>query len=217
MAKGDSFDKIVDSYFSVVTKQAFTYKGKMYMPKPLMVSPLLFRGFECPEKCGACCLKFSLDYLPTSILPYEMPPRKIIFNGRRVLLYSDLQKENTGHQCKHLKKDGRCGIHKKHPFSCDFELIRTLSFASTTHPNLITQKLYGRGWNMLRIDGERGALCTMTAPDLESISEVIRKLKMLENWCNHFKLQNKCSDIIKWVEEVTPFVLKNYPIKSIEI
>lgn len=53
---------------------------------------------------------------------------------------------------------------------------------------LFMQKLYGRGWNMMRVDGERGALCKMTEPDAESVADVDRRLARLEIWMLHFGL-----------------------------
>ena len=61
---GDFIDKIVTRYFACVTGEEFTYKGKTYKPRPLRISPLIFRGYTCPAVCGACCTRFSLDYLP---------------------------------------------------------------------------------------------------------------------------------------------------------
>ena len=201
MALVDSIDKIVTSYFAVVAAEDFTYKGKLYKKKKLTVSPMIFRGFTCPANCGACCSRFSLDYLPADkeAHPYELIQRKILFNNQDIIVYSDTQENLNTHHCGNLNQEnGRCGIHGKHPFTCDFELIRSLKFGSEKRSNRLTQKLYGRGWNMLRVDGDRGSRCEMLAPDEHSVNEVIRKLKRLQSWCEHFNLKCHVPEILKW-------------------
>jgi hypothetical protein len=203
MALLDSVDKIVTRYFSVVTSEKFTYKGVTYLPKLLRVSPLLFRDYTCPKGCGACCPRFSLDYLPEETHPYKLEPRQISFNGKSIQIFSDVQTDHKNYHCRNLsQKDGRCGIHGKQPFSCDFELIRALSFADEKDPNTLTQKLFGRGWAMKRIDGVRGTLCEMTPVTDKSIQEVLRKMERLKQWSDHFQLETKCSQIISWIRKI---------------
>jgi hypothetical protein len=196
----DSIDKIVNSYFGVITKEPFTYKGVEYLPKPLQISPLLLRGFTCPPNCGGCCPRFSLDYLPCEDLPKGVKPRIISLNGKRVKIFSDTQQEHKSAFCKYLSHEGRCYIYKQRPFSCDFELIRFLRYSFPDHPNILTQKLFGRGWNMTKITGEKGALCEMTYVTKDTIKEVVRKVERLQQWCDWFGLQNKCPDILKYLK-----------------
>jgi hypothetical protein len=138
------------------------------------------------------------------------------FDGRDVIIYSDLQETNTEYHCKHVNQtNGRCGIHGSHPFSCDFELIRFMVFkgeeskstgfipdmiSPKSSHNVLTQKLYGRAHAMKRIDGDRGAMCEMLPPDDKSVAEVIRKLRRLKQWCEHFGLVHKVDKILKYAE-----------------
>lgn len=217
MPKRDSVDKIVTSYFACVTAEPFTYKEERYEPKPLQVSPYIFRGFTCPASCAACCSRFSLDYLPRQAEkhPYRLTKRLVEFNGYMVPVFTDWQDDHDTHHCQHVKKDGRCDIHGVHPFSCDFELIRFLRFDHSQdktitgftgiindgRPNVLTQKLYGRSHAMLRVDKQtRGAMCEMTPPTPETVAEVVRKLKRLKTWCEHFKLKHKVDMIVAWAE-----------------
>lgn len=196
MPSRDSVDKVIDSYIAVVSNEEFTYKNKVYEPKDLIVSPGLIRGFTCPAQCGACCPRFSLDYLPEDETPYELTERTVAFNGREIKIKSDMQKDHTDHHCRNLNKDnGRCGIHGVHPFTCDFELIRFAVFKEK--PNRMTTRLYGRGWQMLRIDDDRGALCEITPPTEETVNDTVRKLKLLKKWCEHFGIyKNKVDALI---------------------
>jgi Fe-S-cluster containining protein len=114
-----------------------------------------------------------------------------------------MQDDHDGIKCKNLNlQDGRCGIYTHRPFSCDFELIRFLvSVNPEKRKNQMTQKLFGRGWNMLRVDGERGALCEMTPPDIKSVSEVKRKLNRLKMWTDYFGVvDTKIPKVLEWIE-----------------
>jgi len=215
MAHNDTLDKIVGTYFAVVAAEPFTFRGKEYTPKPLRVSPLIFRGFTCPAGCAGCCPRFSLDYLPTERRPFNdmmHHKRKVEFNDREVDIISDLQEDHCGAKCRNVNyADGRCAIHGLQPFSCDFEVIRFLEFAAPDKPNHLTSKLFGRGWAMMRVDGERGALCTMTPADEESVRDNLRKLKRLREWAEHFGLRHRMNPIIEWVAtgpHVEPLLLE---------
>lgn len=213
----DSVDKIVTGYFAAVTREPFTYKGKQYEPLTLHVSPDLFRGTTCPANCGGCCKRFSLDYLPNETLPYDLPLRAIVLNGKEVLVYSDIQDDHERHHCMHLDmQSGRCGIHGTHPFSCDFELIRFAHFAQT-HEARVTTRLYGRGWAMLRVDGQRGALCETRPITAESAADVRRKLLRLAEWCDHFGIKHCVGDIIKWgdTRPTSPLTIPSTPVKGL--
>jgi Fe-S-cluster containining protein len=208
MAQNDTIDKIVATYFACVTAEPFEYKGERYEPKRLTVSPFLFQGFTCPAMCGGCCQKFTLDYLPIETLPDmtlmqegRFVERDVMFNGRAIPILSDVQADNYGTRCRNMsKEDGRCGIHGKHPFSCDFELIRFIKYSSRYDPNRLQSRLYGRGWSMYRVDGGRGALCEAIPANPETCADVVRKLKRLREWCVWFNLAHKMDEIIAWAE-----------------
>lgn len=194
----NSIDKIVTAYFAAINRSSFTYMDKVYPPKNLIVSTLLLRGYTCPEHCGGCCPRFSLDYLPVETRPYDMPFRTVNFNGADIKLYSDLQNDHENHHCKNLiHENGRCGVHGKQPFSCDFELIRAIHHQDRT---ILTQKLFGRGWAFLRTDGERGARCEMTPVTKETVDDVIRKLNRLKQWAEHFGVDHCLDAVIQWAK-----------------
>lgn len=207
MPKRDSVDKIVTAYFAAVNSVPFRYKGTLYPVKTLTVSPALLRGYTCPAGCGGCCTVFSLDYLPTEkrpkndamhmrFVPIDIEERDGLASTL-VDLFTDWQETRTEHHCQELiEENGRCGIHGIHPFSCDFELARF--FHSSDSVRLGTQ-LYGRGWNMLRVDGQRGAQCTITPPTEETKQDILRKLARLVQWCEHFHIPHRVRPIIDWV------------------
>lgn len=205
----NSFDKIV-KYFAALTEEPFTYKKETHKPKPLVVSPLLIRGgFSCLPSCGGCCLNFTLDYLPNEPTPESALEQTVEFNGKQVLLKRDLQTGNNHYHCKFLDMTtGLCTIHEINPLSCDFEPIRVMQFAD--HYQL-TQKPFGRGWNLLRIDMERGALCEWEDPKTipPEIDGVVRKLRRLEEWMEHFGLENRITKVI----EAIPFLRRGEQVR----
>lgn len=200
MAYNDSVDKIVMRYLACVTDEPFTYKEILYEPKTLHVSPGIIRGYKCPAFCGGCCQKFTLDYLPSESQPDGCEKRFIKFNENQIEIWTHYQKDNKTDRCQNLiKEDGRCGIYLVRPFSCDFELIR---FMTSNEFNHVTQRLFGRGWNMGRVDGNKGAKCEITEADEESRKDTIRKLNRLQEWANHFRIKTKIPTIVKWCADI---------------
>ncbi len=193
----DSLGKIVTTYFAAVCAAPFVYGGVTYKVKPLHVSPLIFRHYTCPAGCGACCPRFSLTYLPDEPHPYRLASRVVEFNGRRVELAEDSQADRVGeYHCRNLQKhDGRCGVHGRQPMTCDIELVRVLAYPGR---HVLMQRLYGRAWNMLRVDGQRGTLCEMTAQSESQKADLVRRLDRLRSWCVHFGLPHKLDRVIQW-------------------
>jgi hypothetical protein len=197
MHHADSVDKIVQVYLAELCRESFVYKGTVFLPKPVVVSLLLLRGYTCPSCCGACCGSFSLDYLPTETAPEMASPREVELHGHRVVLYSDRQRDVRERWCRHLDRgSGRCGIYESRPFACDFELIRFLIFQDRV---VVTQKQYGRAWAMTRLDTRTGALCEMLPADLGTKTEAIRKFQRLAEWATHFGIRTCLSDILQWL------------------
>ena len=205
MAERDTLDKIITSYFATLTAQTFTYRKKTYHPRDVWVSPGIVRGYTCPAGCGGCCPRFSLDYIVPDGVPegHPLDMRLVDFDGRQVEVWSDMQKDHENPKCRNLNlDDGRCGIHGKQPFSCDFELLRSVMDKDGPRA-MFTQKLFGRGWAMMRVDGKRGALCEMTPPDDETVESVRRRLSRLEVWMTHFGLDPvRASEIKRRLPEI---------------
>lgn len=208
----DGVDWIVNKYFSVISNKEFTYKGDLYKPKFLMVSPLLCRSVDCFENCGACCLcgslKSSLDYLPSekpkSVDRIER--REVIINHGagdiKVEMFSDFQLGwDIGGSCSYLRMtDGRCNIYQERPFNCDFALIMTSRSSNPKRPHRMLTRHFGRHWCMKRVTGDRGMLCKINEVSADAKQEVIRKLTRLEEWADHFRFTDtRIPAIIKWL------------------
>lgn len=196
----DSVDKIMLSYVASCASSPFYYKGVLVEPsKKLQISPKLMREFTCPSGCGACCPRFSLDYLPSereAIDALKLTPRQIRINDKNYTVFSDLQEENKDYHCKYLEKiTGRCKIHDLRPFSCDFEILR---FLHNKERAILMTRTFGRAWNMLQCDGKtRGCKCIIRdyCSPQESL-DIRRKLKRLLDWLNYFGFEeNKLKDM----------------------
>jgi len=197
----DTIDRIVERHFACVTKQEFVYKQRTYIPQPLMVSPLIFRQFHCPEGCGACCRSVSLDWLPSESYPVDAFVRTIEFNGQRIPVLTQGQ-PLAADFCQHLRTDtGRCEIHGKHPFECDFAYTIFQPGYAPNRKNTALTRLPGRSWRLLRaVDAKRGALCSVTTPTAESTGDLLRKMNRLLEWTNHFEIDTAVPDIITWIQ-----------------
>lgn len=194
----NTLDKVIGVYLAGVCSEPFEYEGRRYEPKRLIVSPLLLRGHTCPPVCGACCGNFSLDYLPGETAAKESSIRRISISGRMVDVLSDRQYDVPDRWCRNLDGEtGRCLIYEHRPMACDFELIRFLIYED--HVVLI-QKLYGRAWAMRRLDNVAGAKCEMLPKDPKTVAVVIRKLRRLEDWANHFGIATRIEKVIRWIE-----------------
>lgn len=198
VAHAETLTKIVEVYFAAVTREPFFFREKLYRPRPLTVYPTVRRGWTCPAGCGACCFRFTLEWIPTEPHPATARAEWVEFNGRRVLMYRDRQEGNAGPFCRNLDRStGRCGIYAERPLSCDFELTRFLHFQNGT--TRLTTKQYGRAWNMTKIDGDKGAMCEILPPDQEWIDDLARRLRRLLAWTDHFGLETKVPMAIDYV------------------
>lgn len=220
MNSRESIVKIVTQYFAPMTKKPFEFRNKIYEPKELRVSPMIFtRKMTCVPGCGGCCAKLSVEYImpewDVSALDEgqdflhadgtfeKFNARMIYVNGISKLVLSDLQKNNKDHFCHYLQQDtGLCNIHGRHPFSCDFELIRFSLMSRPDRANQLNHRPFGRGWAMLTVDGTRGAKCEWEDTEAqlgEQQAEVIRKLKRLKLWMEYWEIDHKVDRVIDWV------------------
>lgn len=173
----------------------------------LILSPMFFRDYSCPSGCGGCCQKFSLDYFEgerwerfKKHYPHLVSKfKKREINGATV--WTNAQENNKTEKCEFLDlSNGRCNIHESNPFSCEFELNKFVVKGEKTY---LMNKLFGRGWNMLRIDGERGALCTMKPFNLKKYLRDIELLKELLDIVKQMKQKApNLKQVIKTLETI---------------
>lgn len=209
----DAMKGTIEKFFAVVATEPITYAGKTIYPKPLIVSSDIFRGTACPEMCGACCVRGTLDFLPGDPRPPEATQRFVEVNGKQIEIWSDMQDDNEERWCRHLNlANGRCGIHSEeyYPWLCDFALINVKHFKEKYW---IGTTKFARTWNFRKItetDEEfktrraahkPGALCSVEPFEPiseQTIANTRRKLRGLQKWVDHFQIPNRMKSIMAW-------------------
>ena len=186
------------------------------------LSKLFFRDYTCPAGCGGCCQKFTLDYFEGERwekFKKTYPEQVSRFKVRKVsnaTVYTDFQADNNSRWCRHLDlSDGRCKVHAANPFSCEFELIK---FIGSKDRAILIKKLYGRGWNLTRIDGKKGALCEMISFNPSKIKRDIELLKELVDMSIKLEIKTKLPKVIHFLERHLPQLLQGkIPTKNIDL
>lgn len=192
--------KVVLTFMATVSKTPVTYNGHTTYPLPVVVSPNVFRGFTCPEACGACCGKGALDYIPGELVPDFVAPRTVEVNGKQFAILTDAQ-EDVIHSsfCRHLTiPNARCNAYAARPFPCDFAILNVNSYKTY---RLLTCRKFGRFFKWPRPDGQRGTMCEIFEPTPESIADTRRRLLRLRAWTNFFELDSWMDNILDWANQ----------------
>lgn len=193
-----SLDKIVQTYFAAVTKKEFVYKKKTYTPRTLIVTPNIFRQDKCHENCGGCCHRVSSDWLPSEQYDVRAAKRSVEFDGKSVDIF-EAHPDDTDERCHYLDPTtAHCKVHMNRPMHCDFELLRFVEFKDKFR---LSVQHFGRGWNMKRICGNRGALCTLSEPTPAAIKDAHRRMLRLFEWTEHFGLDTWIPEILEFIEQ----------------
>lgn len=197
MMNPSSFDRIV-SYFHALARESFTFNGKEYAPyKKLALSDKIFRSYSCPGSCGACCMRCSLVWDEPN--EFATSTEEFVVNGITQIFYADLQKKGDKY-CHYLnREDGRCGVYLKRPLPCRFELFKFVHCVTQSTARAMV-RLPGRAWALTKIDGTKGAVCTITPYDEDLTKTHIRDLKIIKTWMDSFKIANDCDKVIEWME-----------------
>lgn len=191
----DSLEKTILVFFAAVAKEPITYTNETSTVLPLVVSPLIWRGFTCPSGCGACCGRATLDYIPGEPRPKEAVEKTITVNNKEFKIYCDEQNDLTSYFCRNLDTDARCSIYDVRPFSCDFALLNINTYK--TH-RLLNCRKFGRHWAWKRVDEQRGTLCEMLPIQDEWIANTRRRLYRLHMWTSYFQLKTWLPEILEW-------------------
>lgn len=195
--KNDSFEKVL-GYLAAVSEVPLTTPKRTFEVKPLIVSPFTWRSYSCPAGCGACCFNFSLDYIPGEPMPDRVQPRQVTVNGRSFEILTDGQEDNATSRCRYVSLvDGRCGNYPTRPLSCRIPLIQ---FLHREQHYILISKLYGRGWNMKRIDDQKGAQCSMLGWSEDTRNELRREFTSLKGWAEYFQIPHRVDSLLELLE-----------------
>jgi len=171
----------------------------------VQLSPKFFRSYECVEGCCACCPRFSLDYFPGERwdgFKARYPDKLKFFTGRAfsgVQVYSDFQGDNESYFCRFLDlTTGKCTVQDYKPFSCKFEIIKVSKLKDGA---ILIKKKFSRGWNLKRLDGQRGARCKILPFNYLEFLDDISLLCELNEIGNQLRVKTKLTPIINFLRE----------------
>lgn len=173
----------------------------------VVLSPMFFREYICPEKCGGCCKgNVTLDYIGDrwevfkDLYP-EHIDKFIPQNVDGVQVYSTQLRPNTSSiYCQFLDdKTGRCNIHECVPFSCEFVLSKFIDNQSRNR-SLLTTTYYGRAFNFKCVDGTKGAKCQIKGFNYKKFRRDIELLRELNTYAEFWKMPTKLPQIIEFLE-----------------
>lgn len=211
--------KLITSYFAAVTKEQIRYNGEVIEPRPLVVSKLIFRGFTCPENCGACCTQptaaqdgNTLNYLPQEKRALNGYSEEVIFNDKSFVVYSEnmapqttssvLPVLGTVFPCKHLTATARCGIYEDRSLACDLPLLQ---ITRRKQYNQMSIRKFGRHHLYKQFDMKtRGTKCELLDITQASYDDTRRRLFRLWEWTKYFQLNTWLPEIMVWGCQVYP-------------
>lgn len=215
VAHVDSLSKIV-TYLSRVSIEPLIFENKTYpVPDKFIISNTFFRRFSCPENCGGCCYRFSLDYFSENDGPEKKVERTLSVNGKSIPVWSYMQEPTEDkHHCDFLNKDnGRCSIHTVNPFSCKMEPIKLFDMKNTIY---LSKRPFGRGWAMKKADGTKGALCEFHDDRIhEDFDSDIRILEQLSSIAFSLDLKTVLPQAISYIKTIQE-MWKNEEIRKVE-
>jgi len=205
----DSLGKIAE-YLSKVSLDTITYDDK---PFPIftkfIISNTFFRRFHCPDKCGGCCGRFTLDYFSKEEGPAGKVKREFTINDKSVDVWTYIQKPNDEKShCDFCEMaTGRCTTHdfnpikgKPNPFSCQMEPIKLVKMKDVVY---LSKRPFGRGWAMTKCDGTKGALCKFYEDKIEEDFDWnLRILSQLNDIAKNLKLSTILPATIDYIAKI---------------
>lgn len=210
--QSNSIEKNFDQ-LAVVAKKPFLVGKKQYLPpeNALKISANFWKKYNCYLGCGACCMYFSLDYIPEEImkLQAEYPSitrvlkREIVVNSAVKTYYSVQHQPQTIRSSPKLfcgfldLPSGACSIHEANPISCQIELMKFM-YDHRHGVGRLQKRDYGRKWNMIRsVDGGRGAICDFSDFSEEQFMKTdLAILRGMVKWAEWFGIETWLPEMI---------------------
>lgn len=206
--------KLITSYFAAITKEPIHFKNEVIHPRPLVVSKLIFRGFTCPESCGACCTQptstvnggATLNYLPSEARALVSPlQEQVLLNNKYFTIFSEDMTppaqvlpilNHSAFPCKYLSDTARCTIYADRSIACDLPLLQV---TRRKLYNQLTIRKFGRHHLYKQFDLQtRGTKCELLGITPDSIIDTRRRLIRLYTWSSYFTLKSWMPEIINW-------------------
>lgn len=206
--KTDSIEKILYKLSSTSLEPIY-YQGKLISEQVVsnfQILPSFFRTFICPPGCHACCLNFSIDFLPCNNINNELLcNRTITVNSKEFTVTSYF---NEG-KCNFLKP-----IRDNNTLGCSLFPLTCLSCAEAPQIGLRKKKNisvlmktpYGRAW-AFKLKPQCKFINQLT-----NLKSEINLLKRYLEYANYFKIKTILPEIIDFLTYLS--YSKKYTLES---
>lgn len=216
----DSTGKLLNR-LALLTGEEVYQGGKLVLSprEVLLVQPSLARSFSCVSGCTACCLPFTLDFIPKEMEKMEdskikrrtgrtvgvdFQKRKVEVNGSQRSVYTYPQYKDD--RCPYLgtRPDGNPGCSfwdtgSGQPLECAAAPQLLMSTRGDKYATL-SKRPFGRAWAW-----QETPQCEFTdlvmkpedIPDDLNLSNEIELLERYKAWANLFQIKTVISPVIK--------------------
>ena len=165
--------------------------GRLKLLSPgrrVVLGPSLFRTFTCPDGCTACCMAFSLDFLPWEA-PEGARPRTVL--GRTIFTIP------AQPPCRFLC-GGLCSLWPNPPIEC-FAAPQVQIFPRQSETQ-ITGRIFSRWWKWP--EGNRPQCQFRSEFSLEARDHLVRVLERYLEWAEYFEIPTTIPEVINAVRGV---------------
>lgn len=187
-------------------------------PEKITISSAMLRKFSCTSGCTACCLPFTLDFLPEEVVHSgwneevgaefvsRFKPREVDVNGRKATILSYEQYKDPS--CPFLRptrENGAlgCGFYPRQPLECAAAPQLLMTTRGPGH-TLISKRPFGRAWAWKDTPQCQFDDIPQHHNEIEDIdlSNEIGLLKRYNAWAMYFDLPTHLPEIIEAMENL---------------
>jgi len=203
----DSTEKLL-SQITNISLQKISYNDKLLNKKVnsnFKIGKSFWRKFICAKGCTACCLNFSLDYIPKEFELYidddlkdEFKKRKVNVNGKEKIVYSVLENFRDKDKCIFLidrRTDDKtvpgCEFYPNPPLSCLSAPQILFTSRSNNDTGYLLKKIFGRYWNF-----EEEVKCEFKEENDYDYSQELHILERFKWWIDYFEIDTMIDEYI---------------------
>ncbi|MFW6017082.1 MAG: hypothetical protein ACOCRK_11640 [bacterium] len=209
----DSTEKLL-SQITSISLEKISYNDNLLnetVNKKFKIGKSFWRKFICAKGCTACCLNFSLDYIPKEFELYvddnlksEFKERKVTVNGKEIIMYSVLDNFRDTGKCIFLidrRTDDKtvpgCNFYPNPPLSCLSAPQILFTSRSNNNTGYLLKKIFGRYWNF-----EEEVQCEFKKDNNYDYSQELHILKRFKWWIDYFEIDTMIDDYISLIDSL---------------
>lgn len=206
--QNDSALKVLEQ-LAKISKKKVKIEGEKVTSQPsqIKIGQSFYKGFKCEPGCTACCLNFSLDFLPENLEKfvkgrdrYPFDERKIRVNGKEKSIYTLPDNFDDG-ECIFLTNyrtdsdEGKgCKFYPTPPLSCLSEPQVKFIYRSDLDTTYLQKRPFGRAsqWTntpQCKFEGEWEK------------EEDLKILNRFKGWSEYFGIDTAIHELIEGVKD----------------